>query len=220
MIINCYTIIFLILFVFSYTSCYKLNNKITINHSLNKLSSNSIKQNKQLKQFILYGQIAKKDDEVETKENLVSIPYEGIIGGERGSLFKHPIDVYDPMKDTSDLPGEDGSDEKIAAIMKRIEERVQTMKQTGDWDEGDTFGKNPLANQSLIDTMISQIKTCKPFESFDELALTYLLMLGTTVFLSTYLLTMRDLSNNFMLWFTGSDLDSEFMNTVMRNISA
>eukprot|EP00595_Chromulina_sp_UTEXLB2642_P001579 CAMPEP_0196761498 /NCGR_PEP_ID=MMETSP1095-20130614/756_1 /TAXON_ID=96789 ORGANISM="Chromulina nebulosa, Strain UTEXLB2642" /NCGR_SAMPLE_ID=MMETSP1095 /ASSEMBLY_ACC=CAM_ASM_000446 /LENGTH=124 /DNA_ID=CAMNT_0042111119 /DNA_START=196 /DNA_END=567 /DNA_ORIENTATION=+ len=124
------------------------------------------------------------------------------------------------MKDTSDLPGEDGSDEKIAAIMKRIEERVQTMKQTGDWDEGDTFGKNPLANQSLIDTMISQIKTCKPFESFDELALTYLLMLGTTVFLSTYLLTMRDLSNNFMLWFTGSDLDSEFMNTVMRNISA
>eukprot|EP01035_Chromulina_nebulosa_P017249 gene17249-22777_t len=124
------------------------------------------------------------------------------------------------MKDTSDLPGEDGSDEKIAAIMKRIEERVQTMKQTGDWDEGDNFGKNPLANQSLIDTMISQIQTCKPFESFDELALTYLLMLGTTVFLSTYLLTMRDLSNNFMLWFTGSDLDSEFMNTVMRNISA
>lgn len=44
-----------------------------------------------------------------------------------GNPQHRPIEEYDPLKNTDDLPGEDGSPEKIAAIQKRIEVSAHTM---------------------------------------------------------------------------------------------
>lgn len=170
----------------------------------------------------IYARVAKNDgdEKQESSENMVTIPFDGLVGGERGKLFDDPVEVYDPIKNTEDLPGEDGSEEKINAIMQRIDERVQALKRSGEWDsEGDNFSSNPLAYQPLWQTMIMQVKACKPFESYDELVLTYLLMLFTTVLLAGYLVLIRDSLNDFMLWFTGSDFDSEFIDSVMKNVS-
>lgn len=179
------------------------------------------------RQHFLHARIATKNDEQSSEatnesenEKMMSIPYDGILGKDRGSLFDRPLEIYDPINNTDDLPGEDGSDEKLNAIMKRIEERVELMKNRGEWDDEESFGSNPLSNKPIIEVMLMQLKACKPFESFDDLLLTYFLMVGTTISLSAYLIFLRENFNNFMLWFTGSDFDSEFMNSIMQNISA
>lgn len=169
---------------------------------------------------LLAGRIAEVDKEKKDQQGEVTVPFNGILGDDRGRLFDKPLETFDPMKHTDDLPGEDGSEEKISAILSKIEERVLTLKSTGEWDEGDKFSRNPLAYQPVWQTMLMQLKVCKPFDSVDELLLTYLLVLVTTVLLSAYLLVARESFNSFMLWFTGTDVDNDFMNNVMRTISA
>lgn len=191
-------------FAFMQQSRVRLNPKYGINQS--KLNARVAKDEKATEES--------KEDKV------MSIPFDGILGSQKGSLFVDPLEVFDPMRDTQDLPGEDGSDEKIQAIMQRIEERVSALKKSGEWDDGDKFGSDPMANIPLWSSMAMQVKASKPFESWDALALTYILLMITTVAMSSYLLVLREILNNFMLWFTGSDFDSEFMNEVMRNVSA
>lgn len=139
----------------------------------------------------------------------MAIPFNGVVGRENGALFDKPLSVYDPLKDTGDLPGEDGSPEKIAAIQKRIEDRVAELKVAGEWgDDGDVFGTDPLAKQSLVATMAMQMKACKPFETLDELALTYVLVLFTTVLLSAYLVFLRDSFDAAASWYIAADFDA------------
>lgn len=194
-------------------------------HSTNSQSSR-ISQANYRKNSKLYARLAKNEgvsnQQSEEEDGPVRIPIDGLVGGERGlKLFDSPLEVYDPLKNTDDLPGKDGSEEKMSAIMQRIEDRVKQMKESGEWErEGDSFGKNPLANQPLYETMLMQLKACKPFESFDELLLTYSLVIFTSLTLSAYLLVLKFNLNSFMEWFVGADIDSDFMNEIMRNISA
>jgi hypothetical protein len=165
--------------------------------------------------------VQKAEDEsvqvTEEGENIEgrAIPFDGVVGRENGALFDKPLNVYDPLKDTGDLPGEDGSAEKIAAIQARIENRVAELKKAGEWgDEGDAFGTDPLAKQSLVATMSMQLKACKPFETTDELALTFILVLVTTVVLSAYLVVLRDSFDAAANWFINTDFDADFLSTL------
>ena len=94
----------------------------------------------------LGARVARKEEEQEkaSASDMVTIPFDGLVGRDQGSLFDRPLDVFDPIKDTDSLPGADGSDEKIAAIQARISDRVAAMRQAGQWDDGgDAFGKDP-----------------------------------------------------------------------------
>lgn len=168
------------------------------------------------RRIVLNARVAGKVEEVEQAgktEDLITIPFDGLVGREQGSLFDRPLDIFDPLKDTDSLPGEDGSDEKIAAIQKRIVERVTALKLAGQWgDDTDVQGKDPLATQPIWSTMAQQIKICKPFESVDELALTYILLLLTTAFLMVYLIVLRESFDTFIVWFVDSDFDNDFLN--------
>ena len=170
------------------------------------------------RQTNLGARVARKEDEQEKAgrtEELVTIPFDGMIGRDQGSLFDKPIDVFDPIKDTDSLPGEDGSAEKIAAIQARITERVSVLRKAGQWDDGgDVFGKDPLAQQPIWQTMAMQAKICKPFDSADELALTYILLLMTTIFLMGYLIVLREAFDGFIIWWTTTDFDSELLSTL------
>jgi hypothetical protein len=144
-----------------------------------------------------------------------AIPFDGVVGRENGALFDKPLNVYDPLKDTGDLPGEDGSPEKIAAIQARIENRVAELKKAGEWgDDGDVFGTDPLARQSLVATMSMQLQACKPFETVGELGLTYVLVLVTTVVLSLYLIVLRDSFDAAASWFINTDFDADFLSNL------
>ena len=162
----------------------------------------------------LRARVARKEEEQEkaSEKDLVTIPFDGLVGRDQGSLFDKPLDVFDPIKDTDSLPGADGSDEKIAAIQARIRDRVAVLKKAGQWDDGgDVFGKDPLATQPIWQTMAMQVKICKPFDSTTELALTYVLLLMTTGFLMFYLIVLREAFDGFIIWFTTTDFDNDFL---------
>ena len=151
-------------------------------------------------------QFGKLDDD---GEGDMEVPYQGLAGNSEGRVFNTAIPTFDPMDGTDDLPGEDGSDAKISAIQSRIQERVAELKKTGEWgEEGDEYGIDPLRTQNLFVTMAQQAKACKPFDSFGDLSLTYLLVLTTTVFLSTYLISLREALDSFIGWYEQSDFDA------------
>ena len=172
----------------------------------------------------LYARIAKAEEEsgslnsktgVDKDEN-ISVPYRGLVGYEPGSLFNKPVEVFDPLKDTSDLPGEDGSDEKILAIQNRIQERVEALKKAGQWDDqSEEFGKDPLARQSILQTMIMQIKACRPYENVSDLALTYTLVLISTFSIMIYLIFLREVLDNAINWYVNTDFDSDFLSNLL-----
>lgn len=174
-----------------------------------------------LRTSALGARASKRGEEAKEEQGeFVTIPYEGLVGFERGALFAKPLSLFDPVQDTDNLPGEDGSEEKIKAIQLRIKQRVEEMKLSGEWSRDvDEFGQDPLAKMPLWEVMLQQLRTCKPFESIDELALAYLLMLLTTVVLSAYLLVLRDSFDSLLSWYLQADLDSELTNEIYRAIN-
>jgi hypothetical protein len=147
---------------------------------------------------------------------MVTVPFNGLLGSDASTLFDKPIEIFDPTKESDNLPGEDGSDEKIEAIMNQIQKRVEDLKSKGTWgEEIEEYGKDPLANISVWNTMMMQLKACKPFESVGELALTFTLLILTTVSLTLYILGMREAFDNFITWYLDTDFD--FISSIIRN---
>lgn len=141
-------------------------------------------------------------------EEMMTLPYTGIIGYEPRGLFYKPVDLYDPLKDTSDLPGEDGSPERIAAMQERMQRRIDALKASGQWDE-DRFtqmGKNPLQRVPLLEVMREQAKVTQPFESVDEFALVLSLTLVTITSLGVYLFIIKSGLREVVDWWLNSDI--------------
>ncbi len=178
----------------------------------------------------LFGKLAKTEQNngfttstnTEESDGGMSIPYAGLVGYEPNNLFHQPIDVNDPLKDTNDLPGEDGSDEKISAIQQRIQSRVDALKMEGKWEnEADQFGKDPLALQPIWVTMMMQIKACRPFDTWDELALTYSLVLFTTVAIGWYIVFVSESVKSGLDWYIQTDFtDPSLLSSVAASIQA
>eukprot|EP01031_Cornospumella_fuschlensis_P026977 gene26977-32592_t len=138
---------------------------------------------------------------------MVKLPQEGLIGYQPGSLFYKPIDIYDPLDDAFNSPGEDGSPEKIAAIEQRIAEKVEKMKASGEWDKftGKEFGKDPLRDMPLPQAIIANIKAGRPFDSWGELWVTMFSVFATIFMLSAYLYGVSVLLEMFVTWFQKLD---------------
>ena len=62
--------------------------------------------------------------------------------------------------------------------------------------------------------MAMQLKVCKPFESYDELALTYILLISTTILLMAYLLVLREAFDSVINWWVITDFD--FLSSILR----
>eukprot|EP01041_Mallomonas_annulata_P003961 gene3961-7896_t len=155
------------------------------------------------------------------EDDMIALPFMGLIGSEQGGLFDTPINLFDPTKDTDDLPGADGSDEKIAAIQRRIQERVQELKKAGEWEmSSEEYGRNPLAKIPIYETMLYQIQNCKPFESFGELGLTYSLVISTSVFILVYLLGLKLVLEELITWYVKTDFESDFLSGIIRGAAA
>lgn len=213
---NIITYFSFIVIYFSLISAFK----VSIDRCIKSLKLSHIKSLKPL-----YGKIAKAEDSGSLnsktgvdKDETISVPFRGLVGYEPGSLFNKPVEVYDPLKDTNDLPGEDGSDEKILAIQNRIQERVEALKKAGEWgdDDSEEFGKDPLARQSIFKTMIMQVKACRPYENVSDLALTYTLVLISTFSVMIYLIFLREVLDNAITWYVNTDFDSDFLSNLIK----
>ena len=145
-------------------------------------------------------------------DDMIAVPYNGLIGYETGQLFQKPLEKFDatatPTKNTDDLPGQPGSDERNDAIVARIKQRVEDLKQQDEWRNDDQdFGKNPLQNIPLTEVMVQQLKVIRPFESFSEFALTLTLLIITTGFLTVFININNGFDEQFIKWWTGNDFD-------------
>ena len=146
---------------------------------------------------------------------MISLPYEGLAGFIPNNMFYEPIDISDPLKNTDDLPGEDGSEEKIDAILQRIQQRVEQLQVSGEWeDDSSEFGSDPLAKQPIWQTMVMQIQSCRPFETVDELALTYVLVVTSTLLIMGYLLFLMESLNAAVGWYVNTDFDADFISNL------
>lgn len=174
---------------------------------------------------VLFARTAKKDVEAEStqesgsspvKEDTVTIPYGGLMNYERGTLFNEPLKVYDPLDDIDDLPGEDGSDEKLEAIMKRLDDRVESIKSAGQWndEEIENYGRDPLRNIPLPQIMLMQLRSIKPYDTPSDLLLTYVLVLLTTAVLGGYVVVLSDVVEKVVSWYVNTDFDSDFFSTL------
>lgn len=130
-----------------------------------------------------------------------------------GEIFAQPTEgPSSPAAFAAAAATTQGGEEQLNAIQMKIADRVAALKKEQQWSDGpDVFGKDPLATQPIWLTMAAQIKVCKPFDSVEELATTYFLLLGTTTFLTTYLIVLRDAFDSFIVWFTTTDFDNEFL---------
>lgn len=145
-------------------------------------------------------------------EEMITVPYNGLIGSETGQLFQKPLEEFDaaatPTKNTEDLPGRPGSEERNDAIVARIRQRVEDLKKQDEWTIDDQdFGKNPLQNVPLTEVMIQQLKVIRPFESFSEFVLTLVLLVFTTSFLTVFINFNNDVDERFINWWAATDFD-------------
>lgn len=174
----------------------------------------------------LYGRAAKVEEKEASgsaeqgdgDDDPVSLPFTGVIGMQGGNLFEKPLDVYDPTKDLMDVPGEDGSAEQAAAMQAKIQKRVAELKRTGEWDRAnEEFGKDPLSNVPMGSAMLSMLKAAKPFERWDEFALTYFIVLGGSAVLMAYVISIGTGIDGFIEWFVKTDFDSEIFSAIARS---
>lgn len=202
--------------------CWLLPSSLAWTSASPRLGTSVLFGSRALQSHALYARVAKREEETTSEQTegdgFITIPYEGLVGSERGGLFDTPLRMFDPMEDMDSVPGEDGSDEKIAAIQLRIKERVEELRKNGEWGEDvEEYGKDPLATLPLWQTIAMQLRTCKPYESTSELALTYVLILATTVVLSAYLLSLRDSLDAFIVWYTTTDFDGDAVSNLFRS---
>jgi hypothetical protein len=171
----------------------------------------------------LHARISKTNDEdlqtradEDASDKPISIPLNGVMGYEPGTLFKKPLSIYDPLKDTDSLPGEDGTEEKANAIKERIQDRIEELKRMGKWDEiqREEFGKNPLADIPLWKSILIHTKAAQPFESVEDLALTYVLVFVVTLISAGYWYVVSVGMDAAIDWYLRTDID--FISNIAR----
>lgn len=155
----------------------------------------------------------------DAEEDMISVPFNGLIGQENGQIFEKPLEQFDatqtPTKNTEDMPGAPGSDERNDAIMNRIKERVADLKSKDEWrNDDENFGKNPLSDILITEIMVEQLKVIRPFESFSEFALTLSLLIFTTGFLTIFINVNNGIDEKLVLWWANTDF--EFLSSVVR----
>lgn len=153
----------------------------------------------------------------------VNVPFRGLAGYESNSLFEEPIEIPNTTTNFKDLPGEDGSDEKIRAIQQRIQQRVDELAKAGPITDDETdpsFGGDPLTEYSLLQLMMMQVKSAKIFDSVDEMFLTLSLVIITIVALSTYTVVLEYGVTNFVQWFLKTDFDADFLQKAIGNVKS
>jgi hypothetical protein len=151
--------------------------------------------------------------------NMVEIPLDGIFRGSK-KLFETPLDVYDPynpLADTDGIPGEMGSPEKMQGILERVEQKVEFLREQGQWKEGDD--KNFIENLSDIEILTLITKSARPFDSLDEFALTSLGTMLVAVVFSIIISTLTSTLSNAMDWYIATDFDAEFFSNLLSKFS-
>lgn len=205
------SIILLLILLILNVNSFQINHKRSLYS--NKIKSSSLTQ--------LYGRASKVEEkgnyvtaDTPDDEETVPLPFTGLIGQQGGGLFEKPLEVYDPTKDIMDVPGADGSEEQASAMQRKIQERVDALKQAGQYEQIDSeFGADPLTKIPLYSVMWSQLKAAKPFETWDEFGLTYALVALTTALLMGYVFGITNAIDNFIEWFEKTDFD--FLNSIL-----
>eukprot|EP01038_Epipyxis_sp_PR26KG_P010887 gene10887-14613_t len=159
-------------------------------------------------------------DETDDDGNTVAIPYTGMAGYKRGNLYNKPLEIYNPVNDMDNLPGEPGSEERRNAMFERIQKRVDELKASGQYEYEYRDVKSPVLTQSEFLTAWQIVKSIKPWQQADELGLSMLLSVVVLFTFSSYLYFVREVFEKFMTWFIDTDFDSDFLPNLLNSITS
>ena len=174
--------------------------------------------------FTLNARVAKKVEEEISEEKdikndeMMTLPYNGLIGFEKGALFDKPVEVADPFTNPDSVPIEEGkdADEQAAAILKRLEEKVESLKASGEWEVYVESGKDPLADVPLLKQMAMQLEAAKVFDNFGETLLTYSLVVFVLFVIGGYVFIVNATASAFILWYENTDFDADYFSNLFK----
>lgn len=142
------------------------------------------------------------------KEELVTIPFLGLAGYERGRLFRKPVEVDDPAQMMQGLPGEPGSDEMAKAALSQISQRVEELKARGAWDESNVDAGGYGRSLPFVQRLFMMFKSLKPPESVSEVGLSYILIFVVMAVTSGFMFASDTLLRTGITWFLKTDFSS------------
>ena len=150
---------------------------------------------------------AVKDDNLRG-DGSINIPFNGVVGMDTKNLYERPLNMYDPTQELLDVPGEDGSPEQIAAIQRKLQERIEKLKANSQWEENnEEFGQDPLSKTPFLSAAVSMLKVSKPYDSVDEFALTFAIVIASSALLMLYVTALGTGLDKFIDWFEKADFD-------------
>jgi hypothetical protein len=157
-----------------------------------------------------------KDQQSGLPDQLTEIPFNGILGADSGSLFNQPLEINEPSKELLDVPGEDGSEEQIKAIQRKVQERIERLKEKSADNRLDQqeFGEDPLQNMPLWQIMFMQAKAARPFDDWTEFGLIYILVFIGGGLLTGYLYIIQIGLDSFIEYFEKTDFDAEYIRSL------
>ena len=137
------------------------------------------------------------------EEEMIVLPFDGLVGREKG-LFRKELDAMNPIQAAYDLlPGEDGSPERKAAIEAAVRQRIAAIQ--ADNYEPMLVDDDPLKGVPLWKASLQMLAVCRPFESYSELALTFLLANLTTIVVGLYVTAVNTSFSSWLQWYIDSD---------------
>lgn len=138
------------------------------------------------------------------EEEMIVLPFDGLVGREKG-LFRKELDALNPIQAAYDLlPGEDGSPERKAAIEAAVRQRIAAIQ--ADNYKPMLVDDDPLKGVPLWKASLQMLAVCRPFESYSELALTFLLANLTTIVVGLYVTAVNTSFSSWMQWYIDSDI--------------
>ena len=80
---------------------------------------------------------------------------------DRGTTKRLRSEAIEAPSDTPGASSSQAAYEETPVARWPMQWRALERPRSGEWEEGDNFGADPLAKQSIFETMSMQIKACK-----------------------------------------------------------
>jgi len=144
-------------------------------------------------------------------DDMITLPFDGLVGKRSGGLFDKPLEAMDNEQAEFDRLSDE---EKRIFVDRKISARIEAIKR-GD-AEPIPQSKDPLEGMTTLDIMRSALAVTKPFDSWSDFALAYILAIFTTLFVLGYNVLLTENLGNLMDWFLDTDFAGTAAGTALR----
>jgi hypothetical protein len=174
-------------------------------------SSKSLSRNEDNEEFSIIS-----GDNKSSTDDLIDLPYGGILGYQPGKAVETPVDMLDPLLNPltisfEDLPGAEGSTERMEALQKLIDDRVQAVNDLIDSREIGNNVKPANPPESLLQSLFKDITMqSKEGPKWSELVFYSFSNVMIGAFFMIYFSVADKFFGNLINWFIDTDFGINF----------